>query len=241
MVTARDPPDTPARRRRPGGGRGRMRNEEARRCRFAGGQAQAARRRQLDLLEHADNDGEAMSLEAFFDRVQRFARARRLNDDEARRIKAQVGKARCRWRTEFAGKRPRPTPQHPRCRALGPQRRKRFSPAHREACRKADCRHPICRRSAAARRSGTLHFVNGVCFKPPRQQRVRGGTAKLPAPRLGRSSPVSTLRRRNLGKRRWATTWRMPLEAQDARAQVFDHHRFQRCRKHPGGFDRPCG
>jgi hypothetical protein len=60
-----------------------MRDEEARRCRLSGGKAQAARRRQLRLIDNADDDGEALSPEALFDRVQRIARTRRLDDDEA--------------------------------------------------------------------------------------------------------------------------------------------------------------
>jgi len=83
-----------------------MGDDEARRSRFTSCQAQSARRRQLDLVEHADHDSKARSLETFFERIQNIASARRLDDDEARRIEAQMRKPRRRWSAKFAGKRP---------------------------------------------------------------------------------------------------------------------------------------
>jgi hypothetical protein len=76
----------PSRGRRAGRFGGWVRNEEARRCRFPGRKAQAARRCQFCLVENADDGGEALSPEPFFDRIQSFAGSRRLDDDEARRI-----------------------------------------------------------------------------------------------------------------------------------------------------------
>ncbi len=67
-----------------------MGDDEAGRSGFAGREAQAARRCQLDLVQDADDDGEALgealSLEAFFEGVQGVSGTGRLDDDEARRI-----------------------------------------------------------------------------------------------------------------------------------------------------------
>ncbi len=71
-----------------------MRDEQARRRRFPGRKAQAARRRQLRLFDNADDNSEALSPKALFDRIQRVARTRRLDDQEARRIETKTGKAR---------------------------------------------------------------------------------------------------------------------------------------------------
>ena len=166
-----------------------MRDEEARRCRFPGRKAQAARWRQFRLVEDADDGGKALRPETFFDGIQSFARPRRLDDDEARRIKTQAEKPRRRWRAEFAGKRPRPAPQHPRSSSrmsnrrlsvcpLG--RRKCIDPADSKAGSKSYPCHPVGRRSPMNGRRFTLDFVKGVRLEPSRQQPIRRRTAKLP-------------------------------------------------------------
>jgi len=92
----------------------RMRNDQAWRRHLSGCEAQPSRGHQIEFIENADDDGETCGLETFFDRIQGIARTRRLDDDQARRIEAQMGEARQRRRTEFSGNRFRPAPQHPR-------------------------------------------------------------------------------------------------------------------------------
>jgi hypothetical protein len=46
-----------------------MRDEEARRCRFPGRKAQAARWRQFCLVDDADDGCKALRLETFFDGI----------------------------------------------------------------------------------------------------------------------------------------------------------------------------
>jgi hypothetical protein len=209
-----------------------MRDEETWRCRFSGGKAQAARRRQLDLVEHADHKSEARSLETFFERAQSLAGAPRLDDEQSRRIETQMRKPRRRRSTEFAGKSSWPAPQHPRLgdgerRGAGSCRRQSFDPAHRQACRKADCRHPIPRRGTPRRRGDAFNFMNRICFKAPWQQLVERRTAELPAQPARRSQRASILRKRRLLRRRRRPAARgMPLQAQNARAQPRDHCRF---------------
>ena len=71
-----------------------MRDDETGRCHFACGQAQTARRHQIDLVENADDDGEARALETFLDGIQSFGCPRRLDNDQARRIKTEMREAR---------------------------------------------------------------------------------------------------------------------------------------------------
>lgn len=113
MRRARQSFDPPARCRGARRFRCGMRDDEARRCHFPGGEAQAARRHQIEFVEDADDHGEARAFEAFLDRVQRVAGARCLDDDQARRIETQMGKARRRRWTELAGHRFRPAPEYP--------------------------------------------------------------------------------------------------------------------------------
>ena len=159
-----------------------MRDEKTRRRRFSGRKAQAARRRQLHLFDNADDDGKALSPQALFDGIQRVARTRRLNDQEARRIKTETRKARRRRRAEFACQLPRPAPEHPgQSGSIRPLRRREgIDPADRQTRRKTDPRHPIRRRSAANGRRLTLDFMEGVRLQPSRQEIVAHRTAKLP-------------------------------------------------------------
>lgn len=154
-----------------------MCDEKTRRRRFPGRKAQAARRRQLRLFDNADDDGEALSPQALFDRIQRVARTRRLDDQEARRIEAEARQTRGRRRSEFARKLPRPAPEHPglhqrrgRIRAWRP--REGIDPADSKTRRKTDPRHPIRRRSAATDRRLPLDFMEGIRLKPSRQEVV---------------------------------------------------------------------
>lgn len=64
-----------------------MRHQEARRCHFPGCETQAARRHQIEFIEHANDNGEASAFQAFLDGVERIAGARRLDDDQTCRIK----------------------------------------------------------------------------------------------------------------------------------------------------------
>jgi hypothetical protein len=178
-----------------------MRDEEARRCRFSGGKAQAARRRQLRLIDNADDDGEALSPEALFDRIQRIARTRRLDDDEARWIETEARKPGRRGRAEFPRKLPRPAPQHPRPNpSPNPgtshrrgsirlfARREGIDPANGEASRKTYSRHPVSRRRTTNGRRHTLDFMKGIRLEPSRQKIIASRTAKLPTqppPRAG--------------------------------------------------------
>lgn len=174
-----------------------MRDEKARRCRLSGGKAQAARRRQLRLIDNADDDGEALSPEALFDRIQRIARTRRLDDDEARWIETEARKPGRRGRAEFACKLPRPAPQHPRPNPGTSHRRGSMSlfarregidPANGEASRKTYSCHPVSRRRATNGRRHALDFMKGIRLEPSRQKIIAGRTAKLPTqppPRAG--------------------------------------------------------
>ena len=142
-----------------------MRDEKARRCRFPGGQAQAARRRQLRLFDNAEDGGKALSPQALFDRIERIARTRRLDNDEPRWIKTETGNARRRWRAQFTRKLPRPAPKYPRpnprasrgsgsiCTLL---HRERINSADRKTRRETDPGHPVRRRSTA--NGGRLAF-----------------------------------------------------------------------------------
>lgn len=173
---------TPARRRCADRFRRRMRDEKAGCCRFPSRKAEAARRCQLDFVEHADDDGEARSLEAFFKCVQSLACTRRLDDEQPRRVETEMREACRRRRAEFAGKRLWPAPQHPRASRprWGTPRRgiggshlgKRIEPAHRQTRRKADCRHPIPGRGAAKGGGRSFDFVNRIRFEAPRQQLI---------------------------------------------------------------------
>lgn len=228
--------NTPARRRRPSGFRRWMRDEKAGGCCFARRKAKAARRRQLDLVEHADDDGEARSLEAFFERVQSLACPRRLDDEQPRRVEAEMREACRRRRSEFAGKRLWPAPQHPRVSrprwatprqgARGSHLGKRIEPAHRETRCKADCRHPIPGRGATKGGRRSFDFVNRIRFEAARQQFVERRTAKPPTPPARRRPGIIGLRRR-------APTRRMPLQAQNARAEPRDHRGFHGCGRSP--------
>lgn len=93
MRRARLPFDAPSRCRRRGRFRRWVRDKKARRRRLSRSKAETARRRQIRFVKGTDDDGHALRPETFLDRIQRFAGARRLDDEEARRIKPQAGKA----------------------------------------------------------------------------------------------------------------------------------------------------
>jgi hypothetical protein len=149
-----------------------MRDEKAGSSHRTGSKAQTSSRRQLDFVEHTDDEGEALSFEALLDRVQSLCCARRLDDEETRRIKAKAREPGGRGHTDLAGKRPRPAPQPPWPAGLRPGRFESLEATHSQTRRKADPDGPIGRRIAAGARSDALHFVNGVGLEPPRQQRI---------------------------------------------------------------------
>jgi len=190
----------------------RMGDDQAWRRHLTGCEAQAARRHQIEFIEDADDDGETRGLEAFFDCIQGVAGTRRLDDDQARRIEAQMSEARQRQRTKFSGNRFRPAPQHPglaHC-VLCCQR---IDPAHGETHGEAYACHPVGRRGTLGHGRRALDFVDRIRFQASRKQGIAGGAAKPPIRRLARCPRIG-------GGRGRRVTESMTLQALDARAQA---------------------
>lgn len=219
--------DPPARRRGTRGRGCRMRDDEARRCHFAGGEAQAARRHKIEFIEDADDHGEARALQAFLDRVQSVAGTRRLDDDQACRIKTEMSKACQRGRTEFGSHRFWPAPEHPglSCRS---RRRQRGDPARRETYRETDACHPICRRGSSRDGGGALDLMDRICLESCGQQIVGRAAAQVPALPSCRMAAYTRGAGRP-GRSRWTSKRSVPLQAQNPRAEPCDHRGF------PGG------
>lgn len=143
-----------------------MRNEKAGRRSLSRSQTEASRRGQIGFVDGANDDRQALRPETFLDRVQSFARPRRLDDNETRWIEPKTKKARRRRRAELPGKRPGPAPQNPWSPLHTPLRpRQCVDPADGEARGKADPGHPVGRRGAIVGGRRTFNLMESVRFE----------------------------------------------------------------------------
>lgn len=143
-----------------------MRDEKAGRRSLSRSQTEASRRGQIGFVDGANDDRQALRPETFLDRVQSFARPRRLDDNETRWIKPKTKKARRRRRAELARKRLRPAPQNPWPPLHAPLRsRQGVEPADGKPRGKADPGHPVGRRRAIVSGRRTFNLMESVRFE----------------------------------------------------------------------------
>ena len=103
--------DTPACRRRCGGGGARIGDEKAGRP-LRGSKAQAARRRQLNFAQSPDDESQARRLQALLHGPQRLRGARRLDKKARRALDAERRKAQAVGQPDLARERRGPAPEN---------------------------------------------------------------------------------------------------------------------------------
>ena len=171
--------DPPARRGGASRWRGCMGDEKAGRFSRSCRQAEAPGGRQSDVIQDAENEAQAFRLQSLFQRQQRVAGARRLDENQAVGIKPEPDQTGSGWAAKLAGQHLRPAPQSP-----GLMRsRVRFQsvhPADGETQAKAYARGPIASRRARPKWH-RLNFMDGIGLKAVGQQPPVGlRAAKLP-------------------------------------------------------------
>ena len=142
-------------------------------------EAQAAGGRQLRLVHHADDEGEALGAQALLHGPQRIGGARRLGEQPRRGLEAERGKAMPVWGAELARERGRPAPQDTgstRLRSFGA-----LQAAHREAQGEAECGRPVAGAGARSRCGWLgLQLVQGMRIEASAKTLVEIGVSERP-------------------------------------------------------------
>ena len=140
-------------------------------------QAQAASGRQLRLVHHADDEGEALGAQALLHGPQRIGGARRLGEQPGGRFKPQRGKAMPVWGAELARERGWPAPQDTgSLRSFGA-----LQAAHREAQGEAECGRPVAGAGARSRCGWLgLQLVQGMRIEASAKTLVEIGVSERP-------------------------------------------------------------
>ena len=169
--------DTPARGGGAGGRKARVGDEKARRRMFCRNEAQAARWRQLDFAQDADDERQALRAQALFHRPQGIGGTRRLYEQPLLRPKTEGSKAAAVWRPQFARELGWPAPKNRRGTARGS--RQALQSSYAEPQRKAERRRPIAG-SDTRPVQGSFHLMQGGGVKCTADAAIDLGFAKRP-------------------------------------------------------------
>ncbi len=171
-------------------------------------EAQAARRRQLDLVHDADDERKALRAQALLHCPQGICSACRFDEHPPRRTKTESGKSAPVRRPELMRELGWPAPQDAMRSIRGSC--KALQPAYGEPQRKAECRRPVAGRDARCTRR-RLHLVQRCAIERAADTAVDLGFAERP--RDGPGMRFSRLLQRE----------RVTLELADVGAQVRQH------------------